>query len=97
MGWALESEIWESLEELQQAMKRQDISLVAITLGPGADFGAIDESCKKRLEAIGRTSICPMAPSKPLSGTRIPPCCNRPGEPPLKIAVQSLASCAGPH
>lgn len=50
VGSALESEIWGPLEEFQQAMKRQDISLVAITLGPGADFGAIDEFCKERLD-----------------------------------------------
>jgi len=50
VGSALESEIWGPLEEFQQAMKRQDISLVAVTLGPGADFGAIDEFCKERLD-----------------------------------------------
>ncbi len=50
VGSALESEIWGPLEEFQQALKRQDISLVAITLGPGADFGAIDEFCKERLD-----------------------------------------------
>jgi ABC-type antimicrobial peptide transport system permease subunit len=50
VGSALESEIWGPLEEFQQAMKRQDISLVAITLGPSADFGAIDEFCKERLD-----------------------------------------------
>ncbi len=50
VGSALESEIWGPLEEFQQAMKRQDISLVALTLGPGADFGAIDEFCKERLD-----------------------------------------------
>jgi ABC-type antimicrobial peptide transport system permease subunit len=49
-GSALESEVWGPLEEFQRAMKRQDISLVAITLGPGADFGAIDEFCKERLD-----------------------------------------------
>jgi len=49
-GSALESEIWGPLEEFQRAMKRQDISLVAVTLGPGADFGAIDEFCKERLD-----------------------------------------------
>jgi len=50
VGSALESEIWGPLEEFQQVMKRQDISLVAITLGPGGDFGAIDEFCKERLD-----------------------------------------------
>ena len=32
-GAAFESEIWCRLDELQQAMKRQDLSLVALTLG----------------------------------------------------------------
>ena len=50
VGSALECEIWGPLEEFQQAMKRQDLSLVAVTLGPGADFGAIDEFCKERLD-----------------------------------------------
>jgi putative ABC transport system permease protein len=50
VGSALECEIWGPLEEFQQAMKRQDLSLVAVTLGPRADFGAIDEFCKERLD-----------------------------------------------
>ena len=33
-GAAFESEIWCRLDELQQAMKRQDLSLVAVTLAP---------------------------------------------------------------
>lgn len=49
-GAVFESEIWGPLEDFQQAMKRQDISLVAVTLGPDADFGAIDEFCKERLD-----------------------------------------------
>ncbi len=49
-GSALEAEIWGPLEEFQRAMKREDISLVAVTLGPGGDFGAIDEFCKERLD-----------------------------------------------
>ena len=35
-----------SLEELQQAMKRQDVSLIALALAPGASFQDIDEFCK---------------------------------------------------
>lgn len=50
VGSALESEIWGPLEDLQQAMKRQDLSLVALTLAPGADFATVDEFCKERLD-----------------------------------------------
>lgn len=49
-GSALESEIWCPLDDLQRAMKRQDLSLVAVTLGPGAEFAALDEFCKERLD-----------------------------------------------
>jgi ABC-type lipoprotein release transport system permease subunit len=49
-GSALESELWCPLEDLQQAMKRQDLSLVAVLLAPGADFGEVDEFCKERLD-----------------------------------------------
>jgi putative ABC transport system permease protein len=50
IGSALESELWCPLEDLQAAMKRQDYSLVAITLAPGAGFGDVDEFCKERLD-----------------------------------------------
>lgn len=60
VGSALESELWCPLEDLQLAMKRQDLSLVAITLGPAADFADIDLFCKKRrdleLEATPETT-----------------------------------------
>src|SRR5207245_581082 len=49
-GSALESELWCPLEDLQQAMKRQDLSLVALTLAPGAGFADLDEFCKERLD-----------------------------------------------
>jgi len=49
-GSALESELWCPLEDLQQAMKRQDLSLVAITLASCADFADVDEFCKERLD-----------------------------------------------
>jgi ABC-type lipoprotein release transport system permease subunit len=49
-GSALESEIWCPLDDLQQTMKRQDLSLVAVKLGPGATFGDIDEFCKDQLK-----------------------------------------------
>jgi putative ABC transport system permease protein len=49
-GSALESELWCPLEDLQQAMRRQDLSIVALTLAPGASFGDVDEFCKERLD-----------------------------------------------
>lgn len=49
-GSALESEAWCRLDELQQAMKRQDLSIVAVTLGPGGDFVDLDLFCKERLD-----------------------------------------------
>jgi ABC-type lipoprotein release transport system permease subunit len=58
-GSAFESEIWCRLDELQQAMKRQDLSLVAITLKPDAKFSLLDVFCKERkdlaLNAIQET------------------------------------------
>ena len=50
VGSALESELWCPLAELQTAMKRQDYSLVAITLSPGTTFEDVDEFCKERLD-----------------------------------------------
>ncbi len=49
-GSAFESEIWCRLDELQQTMKRQDLSLVAVTLRLGADFADLDLFCKERLD-----------------------------------------------
>jgi ABC-type antimicrobial peptide transport system permease subunit len=49
-GSAFESEVWCRLDELQQAMKRQDLSLVAVTLAPRADFADLDMFCKMRLD-----------------------------------------------
>jgi putative ABC transport system permease protein len=49
-GAAFESEAWCRLDELQQAMKRQDLSIVAVTLAPGGDFADIDLFCKERLD-----------------------------------------------
>ena len=49
-GAAFESEAWCRLDELQQAMKRQDLSIVAVTLAPGADFADFDLFCKERLD-----------------------------------------------
>lgn len=49
-GAAFESEVWCRLDELQQAMKRQDLSIVAMTLKPNADFSDLDLFCKERLD-----------------------------------------------
>jgi ABC-type antimicrobial peptide transport system permease subunit len=49
-GAAFESEIWCRLDELQQAMKRQDLSLVAVTLAPGTDFSDVELFCLERLD-----------------------------------------------
>jgi ABC-type antimicrobial peptide transport system permease subunit len=49
-GSALESEIWCPLDDLQQAMKRQDLSVVALTLAPGASLGDVTEFCMERLD-----------------------------------------------
>jgi putative ABC transport system permease protein len=50
LGSALESETWCPLEDLQQAMKRQDVSLVAVTLAPGASPDDVKEFCLERLD-----------------------------------------------
>jgi putative ABC transport system permease protein len=49
-GSAFESEAWCRLDELQQAMKRQDLSIVAVTLAPSADFADLAMFCKERLD-----------------------------------------------
>lgn len=49
-GSAFESEIWCRLDELQQAMKRQDLSIVAVSLAPDGDFTDLDLFCKERLD-----------------------------------------------
>jgi len=50
LGSTLESEMWCPLDDLQLAMKRQDLSMVAILLAAGADFADVDEFCKERLD-----------------------------------------------
>lgn len=45
-----ESEIWCRLDDLQQTLKRQDLSLVALTLGPTADFQDLNQFCKERID-----------------------------------------------
>jgi len=49
-GSAFESEIWCRLDELQQAMKRQDLSLVAVTLNSPSDYPDLNLFCKERLD-----------------------------------------------
>lgn len=58
-GAAFESELWCRLDDLQQAQKRQDLSLVALTLGPGGSFEDVSLFCKEwqalELAAIRQT------------------------------------------
>lgn len=49
-GSVYESEMWCRLDDLQQAMKRQDLSLVAFTLKPDADYADVELFCKSRLD-----------------------------------------------
>lgn len=49
-GAAFEAEVWCRLDELQQALKRQDLSLVAVTLAPGTDFSSLELFCMERLD-----------------------------------------------
>lgn len=49
-GSAFESEVWCRLDELQQAMERQDLSLVAVTFAPGERLSKLDLFCKERLD-----------------------------------------------
>src|SRR5438552_3554472 len=49
-GAAFESEVWCRLDELQQAMKRQDLSLVAVTLVPGTEISNLEMFCLERLD-----------------------------------------------
>ena len=56
-GSAFESEAWCRLDDLQQAMKRQDLSVVAMTLSPKADFADLDLFCKERLDLELQTML----------------------------------------
>jgi ABC-type antimicrobial peptide transport system permease subunit len=49
-GASFESEIWVPLAEYQQALKRQDLSLVAVGLAPGASPSDIELFCKERVD-----------------------------------------------
>lgn len=58
-GSAFESELWCRLPDFQQTLKRQDLSLVALLLQPGANSTEITLFCKERvdleLQAVGET------------------------------------------
>ncbi len=47
-GAAFESEAWCPLEELHVVMQRQDLSLVAVTFGPGGDYADLQLFCSMR-------------------------------------------------
>ncbi|MCI0361481.1 MAG: ABC transporter permease [Planctomycetaceae bacterium] len=49
-GTALESELWCPVEDLQQAMKRQDLSLVAVSVSDPEGIVDLAEFCKERLD-----------------------------------------------
>lgn len=49
-GSTLESEVWCPLEDLQQAMKRQDLTLVALAVNGPEAAADVDEFCKERLD-----------------------------------------------
>lgn len=59
-GSALESEIWCPLADFQQALKRQDLSLVALLLKPDGSTGDVELFAKERtdleVQAIGETA-----------------------------------------
>lgn len=49
-GSALESELWCRMPDFQQALKRQDLSLVALRLRPGASAAEVELFCKERID-----------------------------------------------
>lgn len=59
-GAAFESEIWAPLADLQTALKRQDLSLVAVGLAPNASAADVEMFCKERpdleLQAVSETA-----------------------------------------
>lgn len=59
-GASFESEIWCRLEDLQQVLKRQDVSVVSILLSPGASASDVVIFCKQRtdleLQAVSETA-----------------------------------------
>lgn len=59
-GSTFESEIWCRLPDFQQALKRQDLSVVAMLMRPGASAAEVSLFCKERtdleLQAVGETA-----------------------------------------
>ena len=49
-GAAFESEVWCRLDDLQQAMKRQDLSIVAVTLASEDNIADLQSFCSERLD-----------------------------------------------
>jgi ABC-type lipoprotein release transport system permease subunit len=49
-GSTFESELWCRLPDLQQALKRQDLTLVAVLLEPGHSASEIELFCKERVD-----------------------------------------------
>ena len=49
-GSALESELWCPVEDLQLSMKRQDLSLVAVSMTDAEGLADLSEFCKERLD-----------------------------------------------
>ncbi|MHB0959458.1 MAG: ABC transporter permease [Pirellulaceae bacterium] len=49
-GSALESELWCPLPDLQQTVKRQDLSLVALMLAPSSSAAEVAIFCKERID-----------------------------------------------
>jgi ABC-type antimicrobial peptide transport system permease subunit len=49
-GAAFESELWCRLEDLQQGLKRQDVSLVALLMAPEASIADVELFCKERTD-----------------------------------------------
>jgi ABC-type lipoprotein release transport system permease subunit len=49
-GSVFESELWCRLDDLQQAMKRQDLSIVAVTCQSEIDVRQVSAFCKRRLD-----------------------------------------------
>jgi ABC-type antimicrobial peptide transport system permease subunit len=47
-GSVFEAEIWCPIDDLQQATKRQDVSLIALTLAPTGKFSNVRLFCKER-------------------------------------------------
>ncbi len=49
-GAAFESELWCPLDDLQAALKRQDLSLVAVTMGSSEAAADVDIFCRERID-----------------------------------------------